>query len=113
MISFQDFLKLDIRIGKIVEVKDHEKARNPMYILKVDFGNLGIKQAVAGIKPWYQKEELLDKKFPFVVNLEPKKIAGEPSECMILAAVKHVGDKEEDVVVLQPEKDIEIGSKVS
>ena len=113
MISFQDFLKLDIRIGKIVEVKDHEKARNPMYILKVDFGSLGIKQAVAGIKPWYQKEELLEKKFPFVVNLQPKKIAGEASECMILAAVKHIGDKEEDVVVLQPEKDIEIGSKVS
>ena len=113
MITFQDFLKLDIRIGKVVDVKDHEKARNPMYLLTVDFGDLGIKQAVAGIKPWYQKEELLNKKFPFVVNLEAKKIAGENSECMILAAVKHVGNKEEDVVVLQPEKDIDVGSKVS
>lgn len=113
MATFQDFLKIDIRIGKVIEVKDHEKARNPMYLLKVDFGDFGIKQAVAGIKPWYPKENLVDRKFPFVVNLEPKKIAGETSECMILAAVKHVGDKEEDVVVLQPEKDIDIGSKVS
>jgi len=112
MISIQDFLKVDIRIGKVIEVKDHEKARNPMYILKVDFADLGVKQTVAGIKPWYKKEEILNKKFPFVINLEPKKIAGEASECMILAAVKMSADKEE-VVVLKPEKDIEIGSKVS
>lgn len=112
MISIQDFLKVKIRIGKVVEVKDHETARNPMYILKVDLGDLGTKQSVAGIKPWYSKEEILNKKFPFVVNLEPKKIAGEPSECMILAATEMIEDKE-NVVVLQPEKDIGIGSKVS
>ena len=107
MISIEDFVKLDIRVGKIIEVEDAE-TKKPMYKIKVDFGHLGIKQAIAGIKPNYTKEELLNKKFVFVVNLEPKKIGNVLSECMILAATE--GDK---VVVLQPERDIEIGSRVS
>ncbi|MEM5872293.1 MAG: tRNA-binding protein [Candidatus Aenigmatarchaeota archaeon] len=107
MITINDFTKIDIRVGKIIEVEDAE-TKKPMYKLKVDFGPLGIKQAVAGIKPNYSKEELLNKKFIFVVNLEPKKIGNTLSECMILAATQ--GDK---VVVLQPERDIEIGSKIS
>ena len=107
MISIDDFAKLDIRVGRIIEVEDAE-TKKPMYKVKVDFGPLGTKQAIAGIKPYYKKEELLNKKFIFVFNLEPKKIANILSECMILAA-SH-GDK---VVVLQPERDIEIGAKIS
>lgn len=107
MVSIEDFQKLDIRVGKIIEVEDTE-TRKSMYKLKIDFGQLGVKQAVAGIKSYYEKEELLNKKFVFVVNLEPKKIGNVLSECMILAATE--GDK---VVILQPEKDIEIGSKIS
>jgi export-related chaperone CsaA len=107
MTTLEDFQKIDIRIGKVIDVQDAE-TRKPMYILKVDFGELGIKQAIAGIKPYYSKEEILNKKFVFVFNLEPKKIANVLSECMILAATQN--DK---VVVLQPEKDIEIGSRVS
>ena len=107
MISIGDFAKLDIRVGKIIEVEDAE-TKKPMYKIKVDFGSLGIKQAIAGIKPNYSKEELLNKKFIFVINLEPKKIGNVLSECMILAATQ--GDK---VVVLQPERNIEIGAKIS
>jgi len=107
MITINDFSLIDIRVGKIIEVEDAE-TKKPMYKIKVDFGSLGTKQAIAGIKPYYSKEELLDKKFVFVVNLEPKKIGNVLSECMILAATE--GDK---VVVLQPEKDVEVGSKIS
>jgi export-related chaperone CsaA len=107
MITINDFAKIDIRVGRIIGVEDAE-TKKPMYKIKVDFGSLGIKQAIAGIKPNYKKEELLNKKFIFVVNLEPKKIGNVLSECMILAATD--GDK---VVILQPEKDIEIGSKIS
>ena len=107
MITINDFSLIDIRVGKIIEVEDAE-TKKPMYKIKVDFGSLGVKQAVAGIKPYYSKEELLDKKFIFVVNLEPKKIGNVLSECMILAATE--GDK---VVVLQPERDVEVGSKIS
>ena len=107
MISIDDFAKLDIRVGEIIEVEDAE-TKKPMYKIKVDFGPLGMKQAIAGIKPYYKKEELLNKKFIFVFNLEPKKIGNVLSECMILAASE--GDK---IVILQPEKDIEIGAKIS
>jgi len=107
MATLEDFQKLDIRVGKVIEVKDAE-TKKPMYVLKVDFGELGIKQAIAGIKPYYAKEEILNKKFVFVFNLEPKNIANVLSECMILAATR-----DDKVVILQPEKDIEIGSKVS
>ena len=109
MATLEDFQRLDMRVGKIIDVQDAE-TKKPMYVLKIDFGELGIKQAIAGIKPFYSKEELLNKKFVFVVNLEPKKIANILSECMILAASN---DDKESVVILQPEKDIEIGSKVS
>ena len=107
MITINDFSLVDIRVGKIIGVEDAE-TKKPMYKIKVDFGSLGVKQAIAGIKPYYSKEELLNKKFIFVVNLEPKKIGNVLSECMILAATE--GDK---VVVLQPERDVEVGSKVS
>jgi len=107
MATLEDLQKLDIRVGKVIEVKDAE-TRKPMYVLKVDFGELGIKQAIAGIKPFYTKEEILNKKFVFIFNLEPKKIANIMSECMILAATK-----DDKVVVLQPEKDIEVGSRIS
>jgi len=107
MATLEDFQKIDIRVGKVIEVKDAE-TRKPMYALKVDFGELGIKQAIAGIKPFYTKEEILNKKFVFIFNLEPKKIANIMSECMILAATK-----DDKVVVLQLEKDIEVGSRIS
>ncbi len=107
MATLEDFQKIDIRVGKVIEVKDAE-TRKPMYVLKVDFGELGIKQAIAGIKPFYTKEEILNNKFVFIFNLEPKKIANIMSECMILAATK-----DDKVVVLQPEKDIEVGSRIS
>ena len=107
MATIEDFQKIDIRVGKIIEVKDAE-TKKPMYVIKVDFGDLGIKQSIAGVKSYYEKEEVLNKKFVFVVNLEPKRIANILSECMILAATK-----DDKVVILQPEKDIEIGSKVT
>jgi len=107
MVNLEDFQKIEIRVGKVIDVKDAE-TRKPMYVLKVDFGELGIKQAIAGIKPFYTKEEILNNKFVFIFNLEPKKIANIMSECMILAATK-----DDKVVVLQPEKDIEVGSRIS
>jgi len=107
MATIEEFQKLDMRVGKILQVEDAE-TKKPMYKLKVDFGGLGVKQAIAGIKPYYKKEELLNKKFIFVVNLEPKKIGNVLSECMILAA-----EASEKIVILQPEKDIEIGAKIS
>jgi export-related chaperone CsaA len=108
MITFKDFQKLDIRVGKIIDIQDAQ-TNKPMFRIKIDFGELGTKQTIAGLKGFYNKEELLNKKVAALVNLEPKKMGTEMSECMILAAV--VGN-EEKVVVLQPEKDIDVGAKI-
>ena len=108
MITFDDFEKVDIRIGKIVGIEDAE-TRKPMFKIKIEFGELGTKQTIAGLKGFYEKEELLDRKVAAVVNLEPRKMGPEVSECMIMAAVE--GD-DKVVSVLEPERDIDAGSKV-
>jgi methionine--tRNA ligase beta chain len=106
MISFEDFKKLDLRVGKIINVEEI-LASKKLLKLTVDFGTEK-RQAIAGIKQYYKPEELIDKKFVFVLNLEPRKIFGEESNCMILAAE----DENGNVILLQPEKDIKEGSKV-
>ena len=107
-ISFNDFKKMDIRIGTIKSVKDHPDA-DKLYLILVDFGKEeSDRQIIAGIKDWYKKEELIGKKIVVFLNLEPKALRGIESNGMLLAAEK--GDK---VVLLTPEKDIPNGAKIS
>ncbi|MCM8786448.1 MAG: hypothetical protein NC935_00100 [Candidatus Omnitrophica bacterium] len=105
MATYQDFLKLELRIGKIVEINPHPNA-DKLYLLKVDIGNKII-QLVAGIRPYYNEDELKDKLIVVVTNLEPKEIRGYISEGMLLAA-----SSAEDVSIISPDKTIEVGSKV-
>ncbi len=107
MISLKEFLKIDLRTATIVEVKDHPNA-DRLYLMKVDLGN-EIKQCCAGIKSHYSKEELTGKKVVVVANLEPAMLRGEKSEVMLLAAVT---ERDEDIVLLQPEKELSNGVKV-
>ena len=104
-IKFSDWKKLDIRVAKIKEVKDHPKA-DKLYILKVDIGVEEI-NIVVGIKSNYTKDELVGKKIIVFTNLEHAKLRGVESEGMLLAATNN-----NEVVLLTPEKDIEVGSKV-
>jgi len=105
-ITFDEFMKLDLRVGKIIEVNPVEKSKKLMRIM-VDFG-AEKRQAVAGLMQYYKPEELLGKKCVFLLNLKRRTIVGFESQCMILAAedVKGV------VAVVQPEKDVAEGSKV-
>jgi methionine--tRNA ligase beta chain len=105
-ISFEEFQKLDLRIGKITEANQIPGSRNLMRIM-VDFG-MEKKQAVAGLLQWYKPQDLVGKKCVFILNLQKRKVMGVESQCMILAAE----DPEGNVVVLQPEKDIVEGSKI-
>ena len=105
-ISFEEFQKLDMRIGKIVEANQIPGSRNLIRMI-VDFGTEK-RQAVAGLLQWYKPEQLVGKKCAFILNLQRRKFMGVESQCMILAAEDDKGN----VVILQPEKDIEIGSKV-
>lgn len=105
-VTFSDFMNLDFRVGKIDEATQVPKSRNLLKLI-VDFGSEK-RQAVAGLLQYYKPEELVGKKFVFLVNLERRKLMGIESQCMILAAE----DDEENVVLVAPEKDIAAGSKI-
>ncbi|MGC8662686.1 MAG: methionine--tRNA ligase subunit beta [Candidatus Micrarchaeia archaeon] len=109
MATIEEFNKIDIRIGKILEAELHEKAKKPMYKIKVDLGKeLGIRQIIAGIAKYYEKEELIGKRVAIVSNLEPKEIAGEISNGMLLATE----DENGTVSLLVPDKNVSEGSTV-
>ena len=107
-ISWDDFSKIDIRAGTITEVNDFPKAKKPSYQLKIDFGELGIKQSSAHITSLYSKEELLGKQVVAIVNFPPKQIANFFSECLVLG----VYTDKNDVVLLQPDKNVTNGWKI-
>jgi methionyl-tRNA synthetase len=105
-ISFAEFQKLDLRIGKITEATKIPNSKKLIKII-VEFG-LEKRQAVAGLLKYYTPEELVGKKCVFLLNLQRRVLAGVESQCMVLAAE----DSEGNVVVLVPEKDIAEGSKI-
>jgi methionine--tRNA ligase beta chain len=105
-IPFDEFQKLDLRIGKIVEANQIAGSRNLIRMI-VDFGTEK-RQAVAGLLQWYKPEDLVGKKCAFILNLQRRKMMGVESQCMIFAAEDDKGN----VVILQPEKDIALGSRI-
>ena len=105
MIPFNDFKKLDIRVGRILDVNNHPKA-DKLLVLKIDIGN-EVRTIVAGIKNYYEREELMDKKVIVITNLEQKELRGIKSEGMILAAVK-----DDKVILLTPDQDIKEGAVI-
>lgn len=107
-ISFDDFLKVDIRIGTIIEVNDFPKARKPAYQLKIDFGELGIKKSSAQITDLYTKEDLVDRQVSAIVNFKPRQIANFMSECLVLG----IYNEEKQVVLLQAATSIKNGEQV-
>lgn len=96
-IQFDDFLKIDIRIGTIIEVQDFPKAKKPAYQLTIDFGSLGIKKSSAQITALYSKEQLLYKQIAAIVNFPKKQIANFYSECLILG----VANQMQQIVLLK------------
>jgi len=107
MISWQDFEKVDIRCGTILEVKPFPNARKPAYQLTIDFGELGIKQSSAQITALYEAEALVGKQIIAVVNFPPKQIANFFSECLVMGLYNQDGD----VVLLHPSQPVPNGSK--
>ena len=107
-IQFDDFTKVDIRLGTITEVNDFPEARNPAYQLVIDFGELGVKKTSAQITTLYKKEDLLNRQILAVVNFPKKQIGKFMSECLVLGAVDG-----KDVILLNPEIPVKNGSTVS
>lgn len=109
MITWDDFEKIDMRVGTVIEVNDFPKARKPAYRLTIDFGKeIGLKRSSAQITAHYIKEELLKRKVIAVINFPPKKIADFVSECLVLG----VYDENNDVILLQPERAVMNGMKI-
>lgn len=108
MISWDDFEKVNIQTGTIVEVNDFPKAKKPAFQLKIDFGKSGVRQSSAQITKHYTKEQLVGQQVIAVVNFPPKQIANFISECLVLG----VYDDNNDVVLLQPERKVINGGKI-
>ena len=108
MISWNDFEKIDIRAGTVLEVNPFPGARKPAYQLLIDFGASGIKRSSAQITFHYTAAELLGKQVIAVVNFPPKQIANFFSECLVLG----VYDDQNQVVLLQPGKKVGNGDKI-
>jgi len=105
MVTIEEFKKLELKVAKIKEVQDHPNA-DKLYVMLIDLGDK-TKQIVAGIKSFYQKEELLNKQVIVVDNLEPALLRGVESQAMLLAA-----QDEKGICIIVPEREVQLGSIV-
>jgi len=106
-ITFEDFIKLDIRIGEVIEAKNLADS-NKLIELTVDFGDeIGKRTILAGMQKWYTPEDFIHKKFIFLVNLAPKKMAGSESQGMLMAA-----DTGDEPKLIEAPTDLPIGSTI-
>ncbi|MBC7687386.1 MAG: tRNA-binding protein [Aquabacterium sp.] len=108
MITWDDFEKIDMRVGTILSAASFPNARQPAYQLTIDFGELGIKKSSAQITKLYALEELAGRQVIAVVNFPPKQIANFSSECLVLG----VYNENKEVVLLQPGLAVGNGSKI-
>ena len=109
MAIYEDFEKLDIRVGKIIEVEDFPEARKPSYKLKIDFGpEIGVKQSCAQLPQNYSKKDLKDKHILGVVNFPTRQIGSAVSEVLTLG----VPDKNGNCILITPDKNVPIGGKL-
>lgn len=108
-ISFEDFLKVDVRVGRIVEAEEFPEARKPAYKMRIDFGpEIGIKKTSAQITKHYTPDTLVGKRVMAVVNFPPRQIGPVISEVLTLG----VPDADGEVVLLSPDKDVPLGGRL-
>lgn len=109
LVTVQDFQKVEMRVGRIVDVRDFPEARKPSYRLTIDFGQHGVRRSSAAIRPWYTKEGLLGRWIVAVTNFPPRQIGPFLSEVLCLGAVQTDGR----VVLLRPDGEGELGAPVA
>jgi tRNA-binding protein len=109
-ITYDDFAKVDIRVGRIVQVDDFPQAKKPAYKLRIDFGEgLGVKTSSAQITKYYQAAELKDRLVLAVVNFPPRQIATFFSEVLTLGVILGEGD----IVLVQPDREVPLGTRIA
>lgn len=108
-LSFAEFERVDVRVGRIIDVQDFPEARKPAYKLRIDFGEaLGVKKSSAQVTKYYRKEDLINRLVVAVVNFPPRQIGPFMSEVLTLG----VPDAEGQVVLLAPERDVPLGGRM-
>lgn len=108
MISYDDFSRVDIRVGRVLRAEAFEKARKPAYKLWIDFGELGVRKSSAQVTRHYDAAALVGRQVVAVVNFPPKQIADFMSEVLVLG----VPDAEGEVVLLAPEREVPLGGRM-
>ena len=108
-ITLEEFAKVEIRVGKVVDAQDFPEARNPSYKLWIDFGEFGVKKSSAAIRRWYAKEDLVGRHIVAVTNFPPRQIGPFRSEVLCLGAVQSDGR----VVMLRPDSEGELGARIA
>ena len=108
-ITIDDFQKVDMRVGRIIEAEQFPEARKPSLKLTIDFGELGIRRSSAGLKLYYTPEELVGRQVICVVNFPPRRVAGFPSEVLVLGATQEDGR----IILLHPDTESELGSPIT
>lgn len=108
-ITLEDFQRVEIRIGRVIDVQDFPEARNPSYKLRIDFGPFGIKRSSAAVSRWYRKEEMLGRSVVAVTNFPSRQIGPFMSEVLCLGAVQADGR----VVLLRPDSEGELGARIA
>jgi tRNA-binding protein len=108
LINIDDFLKVEMRVGRIISAEDFPEARKPAYKLTVDFGPMGTRRSSAQITERYAKEELIGRLVVAVTNFPPRQIGPFLSEVLVLGA----NDEEGKVVLLQPDRDVPLGERI-
>jgi tRNA-binding protein len=107
-LTWNDFTKVEMRIGTIISAEKFEEVRNPAYKMRIDFGDFGVKKTSAQITKLYQPEDIIGKQVIAVVNFPPKQIASMMSECLVLGGV---GEGKE-VILIEPERQVKNGMKI-
>ena len=108
MADLDDFLKIEMRVGRILAAEDFPAARNPSYRLTIDFGPYGVRRSSAAIRPWYEKADLVGRLVVCATNFPPRRIATFDSEVLTLGAV----DVNKRVFLLGPDADCELGARI-
>ncbi|SHI31897.1 tRNA-binding protein [Desulfofundulus thermosubterraneus] len=108
MATIEDFLAVDMRVGRVLQAEEFPEARKPAYKLTIDFGPLGIKKSSVQITALYRPEELVGRLVVAVVNLPPRRVAGFPSEVLVLG----VPDEKGDIALLHPDREVPLGVRV-
>ncbi|WP_427160382.1 tRNA-binding protein [Aliinostoc sp. HNIBRCY26] len=108
-ITYEDFEKVEIRVGKVIKVEEFTKARKPAYKLWIDFGDLGIKKSSAQITKLYNPNDIVNQFILAVTNFPPRQIADFMSEVLVLGVVLDDGE----VALIQPDRDVPLGKRIS